>query len=116
MSKVIDATCDENSKVTAAGIEVPAADVTILSEGKQDSSGVLIIQGLKAYYLTSSATDIKSTIDKTAESLEKIANILTSIGAGMTGATTAPPPTLAADVAEITVLVSELNTLKGALK
>jgi hypothetical protein len=127
-TKLLDATCDANGKVTAAGALVPEAQV--LSEGKQASSGVLLIEQDKARYLPSSATDIKTTIDNLVttigdvnDALTKIASILTAIGAGMTGATTAPPPTLAADVLVITSKVTALNTiksdlttLKGALK
>ncbi len=128
MSKVLDATCDAQGMVTAEGVQVPAASV--LSEGKAASSGVLLLDQDKARYLPSSASDIAATIDKVvkvlddlAPALTQIATILTSIGAGMTGPTTAPPPTLATDVLQITAKVTalnatktELNTLKGALK
>lgn len=130
MSKILDATCDQDGKVTADGVEVPAADVTVLSEGKQDSSGLLFMQGDKARYLPSSATDIKTTIEKLVSilqdvesALSTIASTLTDIGAGMTGSTTAPPPSLPTNVTSINTKISEiatvrgeLNTLKGALK
>jgi len=128
MSKILPATASASSQVTVDGLVVAAAE--ILSEGKQASSGVILFQGENVYYLTSSATDIKTTIEKLVDSLDKISSVLTtigttltSIGAGMTGPTTAPPGTLATDVAtinskatEITAIKSELNTLKGALK
>ena len=127
-TKMLDATCDATGKVTAGGAIVPEAQV--LSEGKQQSSGILLIDEDKPRYIPSSATDVKSTIEKTitliediASALTTIATSLTSIGAGMTGPTTAPPPTLATDVATITTKVTalnatkaQLNTLKGALK
>lgn len=127
-TKVLDATANASGVVTAEGQTVPAAEV--LSEGKQASAGVLLIEGEKARYLPSSATDIKTTIEKTVAviddvvaSLNKLVTVLTAVGAGMTGPTTAPPPTLAADLAVITAKVAtlnttkaDLNTLKGALK
>lgn len=128
MSKILDATCSATGVVTAEGSTVESAEV--LSEGNQASSGLLLMEGNKARYLTSSATDIKETIEKLIQVLDdlgpaltQIATTLTSIGAGMTGPTTAPPPTLPADVIELTSKVTsltatkaELNTLKGALK
>ena len=109
---------------------LPVADAVILSQGLGDSSGVLVIQGGLSYYIAKTSPDLDSTIQKTMDALEdlasvlnKIATTLTSIGAGMTGPTTAPPPTLAVDVAsivskatEITATRTALNTLKGALK
>lgn len=128
MSKILDATCDATGVVTADGVAVTIAEVQ--SEGKQASSGILIIDGDKAWYIPSSATDIKTTIeklitviDKVSDAITKTSTIFTSVGAGMTGPTTAPPPTLAADVlvltgkvTELAAVKTELNTLKGALK
>ncbi len=127
-SKLLDATCDPAGVVSVGSVTVPAAQV--LSEGKQQSTGVLLLEADKARYITSNATDIITTIerltdvlDRTAEALTQIATTLTSIGAGMTGGTTAPPGTLAADVTTINgkvtalnAIKTELDTLKGALK
>ena len=127
MSKILDATCQANV-VTSEGIVIPG--VTVLSKGVASSSGLLILDEEKATYLTSNATDIESTLTKIASildsvkaGLEKIALTFTSIGSGMTGPTTAPPGTLATDVAlinaratELGVLKTEINTLKGNLK
>lgn len=109
---------------------LPVADAVILSQGLGDSSGVLVIQGGVSYYIAKTSPDLDSTIQKSMDALEDLASVLntiattlTSIGAGMTGPTTAPPPTLAVDVAsivskatEITATRTALNTLKGALK
>lgn len=114
MSKILSATCNASGQVTADGVQVVGA--IVLSEGKQASSGLAVMDGDKVWYLTSSATDIKTTIEKTADALTKIANMLTAIGAGMTGPTTAPPGTLPTDVAALQTVVTELNALKGALK
>lgn len=113
MSKILEAVCDASGKVKVEGFEV-AADV--LSEGKQDSQGVALMQGKKVYYVTSNATDIKTTLEKVAAALDKIASTLTDIGTGMTGPTTAPPGSLPTNVAEIMAIKTELETLKGALK
>lgn len=128
MSKILDATCDASGKVTADGVVVTVAEV--LSEGKQDSEGLLFLEGDQARYLPSSATDIKTTIEKAIKILDdlgpaltEIANALTAIGTGMTGPTTAPPGSLPTSVSTINSKVSALNAtkseldqLKGALK
>lgn len=114
MSKIMDATCSAAGVVTAQGVPVDVA--TVLSEGNQASSGILLIDGDKAWFFPSSATDIKSTIEQVADAITRIANLITLVGAGMTGPTTAPPPTLAADIAAINLVVTQLNQLKVALK
>ena len=128
MSKILDATCSSTGVVSVGGVAVDAAEV--LSEGKQSSSGILILDRGKAWYIPSSATDIKTTIeklitviDKVSDAITKTGTIFTSVGAGMTGPTTAPPPTLAADVVvlngkvtDLAAVKADLNTLKGALK
>lgn len=114
MSKVLDATCDQTGRVTADGIIVVGA--VVLSEGKQASEGVAVMDGEKVWYLTSSAADVKATIVKVVDAIQKTANLFTSIGTGMTGPTTAPPGTLATDVAALNLVATDLNTLKEALK
>ena len=114
MSKILAATCDESGKVTADGVVVPEA--VVLSLGKQSSSGLLYLDGDKAWYFPSSATDIETTLGHVSAALEKIANTLTAIGGGMTGPTTAPPPTLPTAVSEIMQIKAQLDQLKGALK
>lgn len=112
MSKVIEATC-QASTVTIDGQPVSA---TILSKGIGSSEGIAVLDKDKVTYITSNATDLETTLDNLNQSLTKLVTILTAIGAGMTGPTTAPPPTLVADLAEITAIVATLTTLKGALK
>lgn len=112
MSRVLEGSCNA-SVVTVDGQVVEAS---ILSKGLGESSGVAIIDKDKVYYLTSNADDLDLTIEKLNSSLTKLISIITAIGAGMTGPTTAPPGTLAADLAEITAIVTELTTLKGSLK
>jgi hypothetical protein len=127
VSKVLAATCDAAGKVTVDGVLVPGAIVT--SEGHATSSGILIIDEGNAWYIPSSASDVKASIEKTIDALTNIASVLntiattlTAIGAGMTGPTTAPPPTLPVNVTAIGTTVTSLNaiktellTLKGAL-
>lgn len=128
MSKILDATCSADGMVKADGVDVPAAKV--LSEGQGVSEGLLFMDGPKARYLPSSSKDIKSTLGDTitaltaaSEAIAKIATTLTSIGAGMTGPTTAPPGTLPTDIIEIQLksmevdqAVQALNELKGSLR
>lgn len=113
MTKMLYATC-ENGTVTSDGVPVPGA--TILGEGVGQSQGALLIDREKRTYIPKTSPDLKTTLEKTIEALNTIAETLTSIGAGMTGATTAPPGDLAANVASIQAAASELETLKEALK
>ena len=114
MSKLLPATADASGKVTCLGVVVPEAEV--LSLGKQASSGLLLLDGDKAWYFPSSATDVEATLGQISLAIEKIANVLTAIGGGMTGPTTAPPPTLAVDVLAIMQIKAAVDQLKGALK
>ena len=128
MSKILDATCDADGKVTVEGVVV--TDIEVTSEGKAASTGLVLIDQDRARYITSSAGDIALTIDQVIASLDSLVEVLnkigttfTSIGAGMTGITTAPPPTLPTDVSailasagELTAIKTELETLKGGLK
>lgn len=114
MSKILAATCNAAGMVSVGDVMVPAA--LVLSEGKQASEGILILDGDKAWFMPSSATDIKATLTSTIAALTEIASALTAIGAGMTGPTTAPPGTLPTSVATIQEKVATLTQLKEALK
>lgn len=113
MPRAIEATCVAG--VVTAGA-LPVTSAAIQSEGIASSSGILLLDGDKAFYLAKTSPDLKTTLEKIASALGQIATTLTSIGAGMTGPTTAPPPTLAADVAALTVIQTQLSVLKEALK
>lgn len=113
MSKVLPAECTANV-VTVEGVPIPSA--VVLSEGIAPSEGVLILDRGNAWYVASNATDLKTGLEKVSSVLNTIATTLTSIGAGMTGPTTAPPPTLPANVTAITVKATELQALSGNLK
>jgi hypothetical protein len=112
MSKILAASC-KGKVVKSEGVSVEAQ---ILSEGAGESAGVLVLDGENATYLTSNASDLKTTLDKVSNALTKISETLTAIGGGMTGPSTAPPPALPANVAQINSLVAELSTLKENLK
>lgn len=112
MSKILSATC-VNNEVTIEGQKVES---TILSQGKAQSSGKALIEGSEVTYVTSNASDVAQTIEKVCEMIDAIALILTSIGSGMTGPETAPPGTLATDVAQLQLKSTELLALKDNLK
>lgn len=109
---------------------LPIEDAVILSKGLGDSEGVLLVEEDQATYIPNASTDIESTLTQLITALEKIADAITktsttftSVGAGMTGPTTAPPPTLAVDVAllvtyatAVTAAKTQLQSIKGALK
>ncbi len=113
MSKILDATCDASSVVKVEGKTVTA---TILTDGKKASTGVVLLEEGKATYVTSNTSDIKDILTKLKTAIDKLADTLTDIGTGMTGVTTAPPPTLAASVTLIKSYATDLDTIKGALK
>lgn len=113
MTRALVGTC-LNNEVKIDGALV--SEAVILSKGKGASSGVLIIDKDKVFYIANTTEDLENTLTKVIASINKIATILTSIGANMTGVTTAPPPTLVSDVAELSTLSAELSTIKGALK
>ena len=119
MSKVIEATCVDG-KVSVAGNVIDS--VEILTAGVGESSGLLIIDADKAYYLTVNTPDLKTTVEKVIELIEdlasaitKTADTLTAIGTGMTGSTTAPPAALPGNVTFINNKVTELNATKNDL-
>lgn len=112
MSKVLNATCEFG----LIKVESQIVDGEILSEGIGKSSGIVVIDKENLTYITSNATDLKETIVKLNDIVMKITEILTAIGSGMTGPTTAPPPTLATGVIEVTTMLVELNLLSEKLK
>lgn len=114
MSKVLIATCNASGKVTAGGVQIPTA--TVLSEGKQASSGILILDGDKAWYIALSSSDLKTTIDKVAQALQQAATGLNAAGAALNGMVPGTGASTIAAATQITPLVAELNTLKEALK
>lgn len=115
MSRILEASCDAAGVVTCEGFQI--SEVTILSEGNQASTGVLIIDGLNTYYITSNATDLVSTLDNLSLALTQIASALTAIDAKPTGGTgSASTPVASTNVTQINTIKSQVDTLKGVLK
>jgi hypothetical protein len=136
MSKVLSASCDAGV-VSVAGVPVPG--VELLNEGLGSSTGILIVDAERAYYLTNPGNDLDVTLEKViaalgkvTEGLGKAVDALTAIdtaayiitvtpgGAGAGGIPS--PPVAASDIsgitaaaADIDALASELETLKGSL-
>lgn len=127
MSKILSAKVQGG--VVKVG-ELVIDDAVIFSEGAANSDGVLMLDEDKQFYFAKTTPDLKTTLeqvsialDKAATAITKISTTFTSVAAGMTGPTTAPPPTIAADVAllvtystAISAAKTQLDTLKGALK
>ncbi len=102
MSKVLQAACS-GGIVTAEGVPVPL--VEILCEGVGDSTGVLILDEDKAYYLAKTSPDLVTTLEKLLDSLQYISNALGALdGAGFliaaTGGVPSAPLIILADTAE----------------
>jgi len=117
MSKILEATC-EDGIVTALGVEVQ--DVEILSEGVGASSGVLILDGDKAYYVAKTSPDLKTTLEKLSDALGSISSALSAIdGAGHLIAATAGvpgPPVASGDISSLNSSKGELDDLLEELK
>lgn len=111
MSKSLEATC-VLGVVTAEGVPVPSA--TVLSEGVGPSTGVLVLDDEKAFYLAKTSPDLKSTLEQVIAALTQVATSLTTLGAAIPTVTT--PPTLAAEVANLTSKIALLTALKEVLK
>jgi hypothetical protein len=116
MSKVLQASCVGGVVTAGDPIPLPVLSADILSEGVGPSEGILVMDEDEATYVTSNASDLKTTIDKLASSLNTIGNALTSIASQMLGPATAPPPTLPLAVAELTATATQLSLLKETLK
>lgn len=117
MGKILEATC-EDGVVTADGVAVPAAE--ILSEGVAPSEGVLLLEGDKAKYLTSSASDLKSTIEQLIDALEDVSSALASIDnrVYLVSATGGVPGAAVAGTAisSLNSAISDLEAFKEELK
>lgn len=107
MSKMLEATCSSSGIVSAEGVQVPAAQV--LSKGSKASSGILLLQGVKVYYLTSNATDIEELITKLVSIID-VASTIFSAHDGALG------NSQAAALAQLESLKTELNQSKETLK
>ncbi len=106
MSKVLAASC-ENGVVTVAGQTV---DATILGDGIDSSTGILIIENEECTYLPKSTDDIRNLIDALGTIIEKIALIATGLDA-----VTVSPGTQAANITSLTLLKTNFVATKDTL-
>ena len=138
MSKVLSATC-VGGVVSVNGVPVPG--VTLLSEGVASSSGILIVDAERTYYVTNVGNDLDTTLGNLIEVLGKLGEALTKATEGfgkavdaltkhdtagfLIGATAGVPsaPLAAADIAGITTastaitsLVAEVDSIKAELQ
>lgn len=112
MSKVLEASCI-GEVVTCEGVPVPNAE--ILSEGEGASSGFLVIDGDKAYYVAKTSPNLKTTLEKLISVLSNLTTALTTLDGKPTG-TLAPAPAIAVQIASLVTIQTELTTLKETLK
>lgn len=109
MPRILAASCDQTGKVTIDGKVVTNAQV--LSEGTKASTGVALLDGSDVTYVTSSAQDLKATIEAIDAMLQKIILIVTTLDAG-----TLSPGAAAANIALLTTLQTQFALKKDMLK
>ncbi len=130
MSKVLSASC-VGGVVSVNGVPVPG--VTLLSEGVASSSGILIVDEDRTYYVTNVGNDLDTTLEKLIAALGKVSDALGKATEGfgkavdsLTALDTAAfligaqagvpsPPVAAPDIAGITSASSEITSLAGEL-
>lgn len=117
MSKVLDATC-QNNKVTCEGSEVP--NVTILSEGISASQGLLILEDDRKTYVSKTSPDLKAALSSIIDALTQIATALTAIDNNGYIISSNPDvhggPKAVANISQVNSIVGTLSSLKDALK
>lgn len=116
MSKILDATCAAGIVLAGAPVPLPVLPVTILGQGVGPSTGIVVIEEGTPTYIPNTSGDLAATLDTVISALGNITTSLAAIAASMTGPTTAPPPTLAVDLARITANAATLTTLRAILK
>lgn len=121
MAKVLEATCVAGV-VKVDGIVVAGAQ--ILSEGVAASSGIVVIDLDRIYYVAMTTPDVKTTLEKMLAALGEVRQALTAIATGPVTATQgAAGPTwpalkssLETRASALETLESEVATLKDGLK
>lgn len=117
MSKVFQATC-VSGVVTSQGVAVVGCE--ILSKGVESSSGILIQDELKAYYLPNATDDLKALIEKMITALTQTSSALTSLDTAhfLLSATGGVPstPLATSAISAIDSVKADLQTFKEALK
>jgi len=116
MSKALPAECS-NGIVTVGGLPIP--NTTILSKGIGSTNGLAVLDEETKTYIPDTTPDLETTLTNLSSSLDtlnttiqKIANMFTAVAAAMTGPTTAPPPTLPADVVLLTTYAAQISATK----
>lgn len=107
MPRLFNATC-EDGVVKVSGHTVACE---IMSQGTAASTGILILDGETAKYVTLQAADLAETISQLSSILSSIASILTSIDGGLT-----VPGTNAGAISALSALNSTLGDLGENLK
>ena len=113
MPRVLNASCVAG--VVTAG-SLPVTEVAILSEGVSSSTGYLILDQDRKYYVAKTSPDLKTAINSLGSLLTNISTIMASIVAGMAGSGTAPPPTFAADKVALDLAITQFQATKDLLK
>lgn len=115
MSKLLNATCTAGV-VTADGLPVPG--VEILSQGVAASTGFLILDEDRKYYVARTSPDLKSALDKLTLALNSITSAMSGV-TSVLGALGGNPIAIAAITAQNSaagVQVAQIEILKEALK
>jgi hypothetical protein len=108
MSKVIAATCVANI-VTADSVPVPVA--TVLSQGISPSSGVLVMDEGRAYYIPNNSSDLKDVLVSIDAILQQLLLTLTGLDA-----VTVSPGSNAALITALGLLKAQLALKQELLK
>lgn len=114
MPRAVEATCVAGI-VKVGALAVPGT--VILSEGVASSSGILVIDGDKKYYVAKTSPDLKTTLEKLVSVLGQLVTGLTALDAKPVGGVgSAPAPAAAAVITQLGVIQAEVTALKEALK
>lgn len=121
MSKLLPATC-VGQTVKLLGSNVALQDVEILSEGEGESSGFVLIDDTKLYYLPNIVPDLKTTIQKVIDALGHVTNGLSGLNnagyliSAVGGVPSPILPAVSAAANGIDTAKSALSELLGELK
>jgi hypothetical protein len=118
MPRAIAATC-ENGVVTAEGVVVPGT--VILSQGVGPSSGILVIDEDKKYFVAKTSPDVDATLESVIDALEAIVATIGALKSAVTnpvgGVTSlAATAVTAVSTAAIDTAKNALETLQGELR
>jgi hypothetical protein len=133
MSKTLQASFNKiTNAVEVAG--TPVLNVTILSEGKENSEGAVVLDEYEAFYFAKTKPDLVQTLEKIIDALSQVSAALNKCASALTSLDTAGfliaadagvpgTPVATSDISEISsaqanidTIKSDLTTLKGALR